>query len=261
MTPTVEQPALLGGAAVRPAGPPDWPVSDPDIEQVFRKLFSSGDWGRYHGPYCERLRDALREFHCCRHAHLCSSGTAAVELALRAVNVKAGDEVVMAAYDFKANFTNIVTLDAMPVLVDLRADDWQMDVSQLEQALSDKTRAIIVTHLHGGMVDITGVREICQPRGIPVIEDICQMEGATIQGILAGRGGDLGVMSFGGSKLLTAGRGGAIVTDSDEYQQRIKLYTERGNDVSPLSEIQAAVLLPQTSRTDTNSSRGSTSSV
>lgn len=248
MARTAEKPALLGGTPVRPQGAPDWPLRDPDIEQVFRKLVSSGDWGRYHASYCDRLRDALREFYSCRHARLCSSGTAALELALRAVNVRADDEVVMAAYDFKANFTNIVTLGAMPVLVDLRADDWQMDVSQLQQALSDRTRAIIVTHLHGGMVDMAEVREICQPRGIPIIEDICQMEGAVVQGIPAGRGGDLAVMSFGGSKLLTAGRGGAIVTDSDEYQQRIKLYTERGNDICPLSEMQAAVLLPQLSK-------------
>jgi dTDP-4-amino-4,6-dideoxygalactose transaminase len=191
------------------------------------------------------LRFELCKFHSCRHAHLCSSGTAAVELALRALGVSPGDEVVMAAYDFKANFTNIHILGAMPVLVDLRADDWQLDVIQLEAALSDKTKAIIVTHLHGGMVDLERVRAICRPRSVPIIEDICQLEGATIQGILAGKGGDLGVMSFGGSKLLTAGRGGAIITDNDEYQQRIKLYTERGNDVSPLSEMQAAVLLPQ----------------
>lgn len=151
----------------------------------------------------------------------------------------------MAAYDFKANFTNILTLKALPVLVDLRADDWQLHADQLEAALSDKTKAVIVTHLHGGMVDLQRVREICRPSGIPIIEDVCQLEGATIQGTVAGKGGDLGVMSFGGSKLLTAGRGGAIITDSDEYQQRIKLYTERGNDVSPLSEMQAAALLPQ----------------
>ena len=245
MTDTSQTPAILGGNPAFPAGPPDWPITDAEIEQVFQDLLKTGDWGRYHGPHCGMLQEALKEYHGCRHAHLCASGTAAVELALRAVGVGADDEVIMSAYDFKANFTNIAMLDATPVLVDLRPEDWQLDVDQLEAAISEKTKAIIVTHLHGGLVDMNRVREICQPRNIPIIEDICQLEGAQIQGRIAGVGGDIGVMSFGGSKLLSAGRGGAIITNSDEYQQRITLFTERGNDVSPLSEMQAAVLLPQ----------------
>ncbi len=242
--------AVLGGEPIYPAGPPDWPITDSEIVKVFQELIKTGDWGRYHGPHCQRLREALKDSHSCQYAHLCSSGTAAVELALRAVGVKPGDEVIMAAYDFKANFTNIVMLNAVPVLVDLRTDDWQLDVNQLEAAISEKTKAIIVSHLHGGLVDMNRVRSICEPRGIAIIEDICQLEGARIQATIAGMGGDIGVMSFGGSKLLSAGRGGAIITNHNLYQQRITLHTERGNDVSPLSEMQAAVLLPQLHQLD-----------
>lgn len=250
MTDSSFRPAILGGEPVYPAGPPDWPITDTEIEQVFEELLKTGDWGRYHGPHCERLREALKDYHGCQHAHLCSSGTAAVELALRAVGVTSGDEVIMSAYDFKANFTNIVMLDAVPVLVDLRSDDWQLDVDQLDAAISDKTKAIIVSHLHGGLVDLNRVRAICEPREIPIIEDVCQLEGARIQGTIAGMGGDIGVISFGGSKLLSAGRGGAIIGNNDLFQQRITLHTERGNDVSPLSEMQAAVLLPQLHKLD-----------
>ncbi|MBD3673395.1 MAG: aminotransferase class I/II-fold pyridoxal phosphate-dependent enzyme [Planctomycetaceae bacterium] len=250
MSDTRQPPAVLGGAPIYPAGPPDWPLMDPEIEQVFAELIQTGDWGRYRGPHGDRLRSALKEYHGCRHAHLCSSGTAAVELALRAVGVREGDEVVMSAYDFKANFTNIAMLGAIPVLIDLRPDDWQVDVDQLENAIGEKTKAVLVTHLHGGLVDLEQVRAICEPRGIPVIEDICQLEGARIQGRIAGMGGDIGVLSFGGSKLLSAGRGGAVITNSDEYQQRITIFTERGNDLSPLSEMQAAILLPQLQQLD-----------
>ncbi|MDG2389215.1 MAG: aminotransferase class I/II-fold pyridoxal phosphate-dependent enzyme [Planctomycetaceae bacterium] len=242
--------AVLGGEPIYPPGPPDWPITDSEIEQVFQELIKTGDWGRYHGPHCDRLREAIRDYHDCQFAHLCASGTAAVELALRAVGVKSDDEVIMSAYDFKANFTNIVLLDAVPVLIDLRTDDWQLDADQLEAALSEKTKAIIVSHLHGGLVDMNRVRSICEPRGIAIIEDICQLEGARIQGTIAGMGGDIGVMSFGGSKLLSAGRGGALITDNDLLQQRITLHTARGNDVSPLSEMQAAVLLPQLNKLD-----------
>ena len=87
--------------------------------------------------------------------------------------------------------------------------------------------------------------DLAEALDIAVIEDACQAHGATVQGRPAGTGGDVGLWSFGGSKLLTAGRGGAVLTNRNDIAQRIKLYTQRGNDAYPLSEMQAAVLLPQ----------------
>jgi dTDP-4-amino-4,6-dideoxygalactose transaminase len=176
---------------------------------------------------------------------LCSSGTAAVELALRALKVGDGDEVVMAAYDFKSNFTNVLTIGATPVLVDVRADDWQLDADNSAAAIGPRTAAILVAHLHGGLVEMPRIRAIADERGLPVIEDACQAHGATVCGRPAGTWGDVGVFSFGGSKLLTCGRGGALITRRDDVVQRLRLYTQRGNEAYPLSEMQAAVLLPQ----------------
>lgn len=87
-------------------------------------------------------------------------------------------------------------------------------------------------------------------RGIAVIEDACQNPGATVHGRVAGAWGDVSVMSFGGSKLLTAGRGGAVLTNDADIAQRIRLHTQRGNDAYPLTELQAALLLPQLARLD-----------
>jgi dTDP-4-amino-4,6-dideoxygalactose transaminase len=176
---------------------------------------------------------------------LCSSGTAAVELALRGLKVGDGDEVVMAAYDFKSNYTNILTVGATPVLVDLRPDDWQVDAERIIDAIGSRTAAILVAHLHGGLVDMPRIRSIADERGLPVIEDACQAHGATVCGRPAGTWGDVGVFSFGGSKLLTCGRGGALITRRNDVAQRLRLYTQRGNEAYPLSEMQAAVLLPQ----------------
>lgn len=243
--PASELPAILGGTPLRSTGPPPWPVDDPAVRDVFHRMADDGSWGRYHGPHCERLREALREYHNCPHALLCSSGTAAVELALRGLNVRPGDEVILAAYDFKANLTDVLALDATPVLVDIRPDDWQLDVEQVRNAINSHTAAIIASHLHGGIVDMPRLREIADERGVPIVEDACQAHGATIFGRPPGMWGDAGVLSFGGSKLLTAGRGGAILTRRDDVAQRIKLHALRGNDASPLSEMQAAVLLPQ----------------
>jgi perosamine synthetase len=246
---------LLGGSSAFPAGPPDWPSQDVDIEHVFSELLDRGDWGRYHGPHCDQLIERLKQFHRCAHAILCSSGTAAVELALRSVNVGPGDEVVMSAFDFKANFQNILTVGAVPVLVDIHPGDLQLDPTRLEEALSDRTKAVLVSHLSGATVDVAAIRELADPRGIAVIEDACQMHGADLRARIAGTWGDMGVLSFGGSKLMTSGRGGAILTDRDDIAQRIRLYAFRGNDAYPLSEMQAAVLIPQLDRLDERNAR------
>jgi dTDP-4-amino-4,6-dideoxygalactose transaminase len=134
------------------------------------------------------------------------------------------------------------------VLVDVREDDWQLDVVQLEAAHSSRTRAVVASHLHGGIVDMPSLREWADRRNVVVVEDACQVHGATVHGRPAGMWGDAGVWSFGGSKLVSAGRGGAVFTNRRDIVQRIRLYTQRGNDAYPLSELQAAVILPQLRR-------------
>ena len=103
-------------------------------------MVQDGSWGRYHGPHCDRLRDALAEFHDVEHVILCSSGTVAVELALRSVKVQPGDEVVLAAYDYKANFANALTLQATPVLVDtLPGAPVRLRVKGFDQGLTSES--------------------------------------------------------------------------------------------------------------------------
>src|SRR5262249_26710151 len=142
----------------------------------------------------------------------CGSGTFAVELALRALKIGAGHEVVIAAYDYPGNFLNIHAVGAMPVLADLDAENWNMSVARLGEAVGPATKAVLVSHLHGGVVPMREVTALAAERGIAVIEDAAQMPGAIIQGQKAGTWGDVGIFSFGGSKLLTAGRGGALLT-------------------------------------------------
>jgi dTDP-4-amino-4,6-dideoxygalactose transaminase len=125
-----------------------------------------------------------------------------------------------------------------------------MDISQIEAAVSDKTKAIIVSHLHGGCVPMQPVMELADLHDVSVIEDACQATGAILDGHRAGAAGHVGVLSFGGSKLMTSGRGGAVMTNHPEISQRIRLFTQRGNEAYPLSEMQAAVLRPQLDRLD-----------
>ena len=239
------RPAILGGLAVRPEGPPVWPVRDSAVLEILKSAWDSGSWGHYHGGHIRRLSERVSQMLAVEDVIPCASGTVAIELALRGLKISPGDEVILSAYDFKGNFQNILTVGAVPVLVDVNEWDWQFCTADLVASVTPRTKAILVSHLHGGMVDMPTVMEFAQERGLPVIEDVCQMPGAIIGGRPAGTWGDIGVWSFGGSKLLTAGRGGLLYTNQAEIAQRIHLYSHRGNEAYPLSELQAAVLEPQ----------------
>ncbi len=264
-----DTPAILGGTPLCPDGPPEWPLVWPDVIEAGQQALVDGSWGRYHGPHCDLLRSRLAALHAEvspsneRHGQpadhpevqLCCSGTAAVELALRAARVEPGDEVILAAYDFRANIQNVLTLGATPVLVDLDPLSWQLDVNQVEAAVSDRTKAIIASHLHGATVEMPQLMAIAEARGLTVIEDACQATGAILDGRRTGTHGHVGVLSFGGSKLLTAGRGGAVISNRPEMAQRIRLYAERGNSAYPMSELQAALLRPQVEQLDERNRR------
>ncbi len=243
-------PAILGGEAIRPQGPPDWPITDESVLAAMQAAYRDGSWGRYHGGQVERLEQRLAEMCQIEHVLTCGSGTFAVELALRALKVGHGDDVVMAAYDYGGNFLSIHAVGARPVLVDLDADNWNLAPENLAAAFGPATRAVIISHLHGGLVPMREVMAIAGRHGVAVIEDAAQAPGARVQGRPAGTWGDVGILSFGGSKLLTAGRGGALLTGRADVAQRARLWLHRGNHVCPLSELQAAVLLPQLDRLD-----------
>jgi dTDP-4-amino-4,6-dideoxygalactose transaminase len=249
-------PALLGGPPVRPQGPPDWPPADDAVGQALQAAFRDGSWGKYHGAHGEALTRRLSEYHEVEFVLLCGSGTFAVELALRALKIGPGDEVILSAYDYGGNFLNVHAVGAIPVLVDVDADNWNLNPQHVAEAISPATRAIVVSHLHGGLVPMSEIMAIAQLLGLRVIEDAAQMPGARVEGRLAGTWGDVGVLSFGGSKLLSAGRGGAILTRHADVHQRARLWQNRGNVVNPLSELQASVLLPQLARlNDRNAQR------
>ncbi len=248
-------PALLGGLPVRPQGPPNWPLPDDDVRAALQAAYADGSWGQYHGPHVARLEERLAAFHEVPHVLSCGSGTFAVELALRAVRVEAGDEVLLAAYDYPGNFLAIHAVGARPVLVDVAPHNWNLAPERLAAALSPATKALIASHLHGGLVPMRAVMAFAAAHGLCVIEDAAQAPGARVEGRRAGTWGDAGILSFGGSKLLTAGRGGALLTSRADVHQRARLAQQRGNAVCPLSELQAAVLLPQLEKLDERNAR------
>lgn len=253
--PTDERLAIHGGPPALTGDPPVWPPADEPVRLALARAHADGSWGRYNAEHSERLAAELARKHDVEFVSLCCSGTLAVELALRGLGIGAHDEVILAGYDFPGNFRAIEATGARPVLVDVEPDGWLLDVTALPAAIGKPTRAIIVSHLHGGMADMPRVMELARRHGLAVVEDACQAPGAMVAGRVAGSWGDVGVLSFGGSKLLTAGRGGAMLARDAEVHQRAKIFCQRGNHAFPLSELQAAVLVPQLELLDERNER------
>src|ERR1700746_1251764 len=155
-------PALLGGRPVRPQGPPHWPIADEDVRQALHATYTDGSWGKYQGVYVERLENRLAHYHGIEFAATCGSGTFAVELALRALKIGPGDEVILAGYDYPGNFLNVHAVGARPVLVDLDPENWNLNAENLPAAVGPETRAIIVSHLHGGVVPMREVMALAR---------------------------------------------------------------------------------------------------
>ncbi|MSQ96421.1 MAG: aminotransferase class V-fold PLP-dependent enzyme [Gemmataceae bacterium] len=244
-------PAILGGTPTRPQGPPAWPLADPEIREVFEQAFRDGWWGKYQAGQTERLETLLRDYHQVEHVLPCGSGNYAVELGLRALQIGPGAEVILADYDYPGNFLSVHAVGAIPVLVDIEPRNWNLSIEAVRSAIGPQTKAILASHLHGGRVAMRELMDLAREKGLVVLEDAAQAPGALIEGRRAGTWGDAGVFSFGGSKLLSAGRGGALLTRHAEVAQRARNHLVRaGNIVCPMTELQAALLVPQLKRLD-----------
>ncbi len=222
-----------------------WPPRNEAIATALSSVYQNGDWGRYHGAQTELLESKLTDYFSRSHVHLVCSGTIAIELALRGLGVEPDDEVILAAYDFPGNFRCIEAIGARPVLADIIGTSWSLSAESFEAAISPATKAVIVSSLHGGLADIEAICSIAAQHDVRVIEDVCQVPGALVKQRRVGTFGDVTVLSFGGSKLFSAGRGGALLTNDESVWQRINVFKDRGNDTFPLSQLQAAVLNPQ----------------
>ena len=219
------------------------------ISASILELLANGSWRAYDGHYSERLKDCLSKTLDLEHVRLCCSGTFAVELALRGLKLRCDDEVILSAYDFPGNFRSVEDVGAQVVLCDPAIDDgWVLTPEALESVVSPACKGLIVSHLHGQPAPMKRIMEWARSAGIKVIEDACQAHGALVDGRPAGSWGDVGIFSYGGSKLISAGRGGAVVTKDPLVAQRMTVFCDRGNNAFPLSEIQAALILAQYER-------------
>jgi perosamine synthetase len=211
--------------------------------------------------YHERFERAFADYIGTRYAIALPSCTSAIHLALAALGVGPGDEVVVPEITWIASAAPVSYVGATPVFADVDAETWCLSPASFERSISPKTRAVIPVDLYGGTPDMDAIREIAARRGIAVIEDAAEAFGAERDGKRTGSFGDAATFSFHGSKTLTTGEGGMLVTDSEDLYQRALVLRDHGRPPGDrafrntevafkyrMSAMQAALGLAQTER-------------
>ncbi|MCD4825240.1 MAG: DegT/DnrJ/EryC1/StrS family aminotransferase [Phycisphaerae bacterium] len=212
---SAEKFALFGGESVIPEGMiKTWPPVDKSDEKLVLDALYAEKQAR--GDHNIKFEQEFAEYNGNKHAIFTNSGTAALHMALVGCGVGAGDHVLVSAYSWSSSATCILHHNAIPIFVDIDYDTINIDVDKIEAAITPRTKAIVVVHLHGLAVNMDKVMQIAEKHDLKVIEDACQAHGATFNGKKTGTMGHATAFSFNQNKCLSCGEGGMLVTDDDE---------------------------------------------
>ena len=222
-----------------------------EIDQKIQEVLESGIF--IAGENVRLFEEEFSRFCDVKYGIAVASGSDALALSLKALGIKKGDEVITSANTFIATLDAVSHNQAIPVLVDIESETYNIDTSKIEEKISDKTKAVIPVHLYGHPVDMDPVRERAESYGLYVVEDACQAHGAEYKDLKVGGLSDCACFSFYPSKNLGAyGDGGIVVTNNEEIAQSIMALRNYGESTkyhhsligynSRLDEIQAAVL-------------------
>ncbi len=182
------------------------------------------------GKYVSEFERSIEEYLGVNHALGCSNGTDALILGLKACGVRQGDEVITTPFTFFATAESIASVGAVPVFVDIRQDDYTIDPDKMEEAITDKTKAIMPVHIFGAPCEMDSINKIAGKYNLKVIEDDAQAIGSEYKGRRAGTLGDVGCFSFYPTKNLGgAGDGGMVTTNNDDLAVILKAYKEHGS--------------------------------
>lgn len=197
----------------------------PPVDDVDRKMvLSSLDSGKHtYGDNYQALDEEFAAWAGLKYGVFCNSGTAALHMALVACECGCGDEVIVPAYTWPSSATCCLHHNVIPVFVDIEWTTMNIDVSRIEAAITPRTKAIIVVHLHGLMVNMKAVMDIARRHNLRVIEDCCQAHGATFNGTRAGHFGDCAAFSTNNNKCLASGEGGFFLSNDKNLFERGKM--------------------------------------
>ena len=187
-------------------------------------------WISSLGAYVQRFEESFAKFCGSEHAVTCSNGTTALHLALLALGVKPGDEVIVPTLTYVATANAVVYCEAKPVFVDSEPETWNMDTAQIEALITPRTKGIIVVHLFGHPVDMDRIMEIARRHGLFVLEDAAEAHGAEYKGRRVGSIGDAATFSFFGNKIITTGEGGMVTTNNCALAEEVRRLKNHGMD-------------------------------
>jgi L-glutamine:2-deoxy-scyllo-inosose/3-amino-2,3-dideoxy-scyllo-inosose aminotransferase len=250
--------AVRGGKPIRTKPWPSWPEVGPKEVDLVSKVVASGNWS-FDGPIEAKFARKWADYLGAKHCLLVANGSVSLEIALRALDVYPGDEVIVPPTTWFATATSVINIGAVPVFADIELDTFCIDPIAIEKAVTKKTKAIIPVHAYGCMADMDGIMKIARKYKLKVLEDCAHTHGSMWKGKGAGAIGDVGSFSFQQSKVLTSGEGGCVTTNSDELARRMysikncgRVQNEGdthmwGNNFR-ITEFQAAILMAQFAR-------------
>lgn len=215
--------ALAGGKPSRDTNMnpwPKWPVWGKEEEVALIEVLHSGVWS-YNGPKETEFNRLFAEFTGTKYSICTVNGTITLQIALEAMGIGIGDEVILPGITWQATAATIIDVNATPIMVDVCEDTWCIDPKEIEKAITPKTKAIIPVHLYGAFADMDAIMALAKKHNLFVIEDCAHKHGGEWKGMKAGSIGDIGSFSFQLSKHLTAGEGGSVTTNNTVLAEKL----------------------------------------
>jgi perosamine synthetase len=231
-----ERLAIAGGRPVLQRGDyGNWPIIGEDDRRLVTQVLDSGIVAGGTAPQVSALEKEWAEYVGTRYCLTTTSGTAALHMALAAVGVGPGDEVITSAFTFLASASCALHQNAIPVFVDIDPQTYNMDPANLEAAITERTKAVIPVHIQGLPADMDPIMEVARRHNLHVIEDACQAHGAVYKGRKVGSIGDIGTFSLNNFKNLCGGEGGLFNTNDEVYLNKGMLIRCFGDEVDEVS--------------------------
>jgi dTDP-4-amino-4,6-dideoxygalactose transaminase len=222
-------PAILGGTPVRHNQSwPEWPQLGDAERELLASTLESGRWSSARGQLAADFANEFAAFQSARHGLPLVNGSCSLEVALAACGIGSGDEVLVPGLTFVTTATAVLAVNAIPIFVDVEPDSLCLDVGAAEAAVTDRTRAVIPVHLAGRPCDLDALGDLCERHGLAMIEDCAHAHGSSWREQGVGSFGSFGSFSFQEGKLITAGEGGALITNDEGLRGRAWSYANCG---------------------------------
>ncbi len=203
------------------------PVNEPVVTDAAKKYVNDAldtGWISSAGTYIEKFENAFADYIGVNHAVMTTSGTTALHLALAALEIGEGDEVIVPDFTMISSVFAVLYAGAKPVFVDAEDESFCIDVNKIEEKITDKTKVIMPVHIYGHTCDMDPIMEIAEKHQITVLEDAAEVHGATYKGKKCGSMGQINAFSFYGNKIVTTGEGGMVVTNDDQLAEKARSF-------------------------------------